>query len=200
MDLALDGRFEWQCRWLSGHVAKFGRRDACLSRATRFVNGQSFMECVGFLCFAFFPPNDACYCVFCPQAANVLPGGLPGGSVLGQRQQAFPRAALQALKERQSLSIHFTSGHGGLPVCGETVLSWRDAGSMAHIRAGSQRTGQGCHWRLPLVSGPAGGRPRRRSVVLAGAALWYLKRGYPLYVHFINGEYTGGDSYLRIKL
>lgn len=148
----------------------------------------------------FSPPNDACYCVFCPQAANVLPGGLPGGSVLGQRQQAFPRAALQALKERQSLSIHFTSGHGGLPVCGETVLSWRDAGSMAHIRAGSQRTGQGCHWRLPLVSGPAGGRPRRRSVVLAGAALWYLKRGYPLYVHFINGEYTGGDSYLRIKL
>lgn len=148
----------------------------------------------------FSPSNDACYCVFCPQAANVLPGGLPGGSVLGQRQQAFPRAALQALKERQSLSIHFTSGHGGLPVCGETVLSWRDAGSMAHIRAGSQRTGQGCHWRLPLVSGPAGGRPRRRSVVLAGAALWYLKRGYPLYVHFINGEYTGGDSYLRIKL
>lgn len=38
------------------------------------------------------------------------------------------------------------------------------------------------------------------SMVLIGAALWYLKRGYPLYVHFINGEYTEGDSYLRIKL
>lgn len=54
----------------------------------------------------------------------------------------------------------------------------------------------------PLVSGPTGGDPiwGRRGVVLTGAALWYLKRGYPLYVHFINGEYTGGDSYLRIKL
>lgn len=28
-------------------------------------------------------------------------------------------------------------------------------------------------------------------MVLVGAALWYLKREYPLYVHFISGEYSG---------
>lgn len=93
-------------------------------------------------------------------------------------------------------------GHTGSPVCGETAPSRRDAGSTARFRAGPLHAwGQGCHRRLPLASDPTeGDHPGGCSVGLTGAALWYLKRGYPLCVHFINGEYTGGDSYLRIKL
>lgn len=43
-----------------------------------------------FFFFAFSPSDDACYCVCYPQAANVLSGGLPGGSGLGQGSKLSP--------------------------------------------------------------------------------------------------------------
>lgn len=59
----------------------------------------------------------------------------------------------------------------------------------------------GCHWPSlpfsPPPSPPPWSYPLQEPplwkvrVVLTGASLWYLKREYPLYVHFINGECTG---------
>lgn len=141
-------------------------------------------------------------CLLTP-APNVSSGGLPGSSGFGKRQWFCPQGAvLQAPKECQSFTSVLHRVTQVLPVVGEAVLFWRDAGK--HSPAQGWVTAcrvQGCHRPLP-----PGLRPHRspalgrRGVVLTGAALWYLKRGYPLYVHFINGEYTGGDSYLRIKL
>lgn len=83
------------------------------------------------------------------------------------------------------------------------------SGPCHHLQGAGPAPGS-ARWGLspgpsPLVSGLTGGDVRSSedlawSSPALRAALWYLKRGYPLYVHLINGEYTGGDSYLRIKL
>lgn len=96
---------------------------------------------------------------------------------------------------------HFLLGQDCLAL-GRQSCPGEMLGCAATFRAGSWHGGCRVITRpFPLVAGPTGAPLWGRCcVVLTGAALWYLKRGYPLYVHFINGEYTGGDSYLRIKL
>lgn len=115
---------------------------------------------------------------------------------LGRDGGSLPGAVLQALKECQPCDIRLMSSHPRLPCLGETILSRRGARKYSPFQ-GSVVTGPS-----PLVSAPQQVSPLwgGHGVALPGPALWYLKRGYPLYVHFINDEYTGGDSYLRIKL
>lgn len=158
------------------------------------------MQCVGFLSFFFlmmhaFVSSD-------PQPPMFHQVGFLEAVALGRGSCSVPRVVLQAPKERQSFISVLCRVTQDRPVFGETVLFWRDAGKHSPPQGWVTACRvQGCHRPLPV-----GLRPHRSpalgrcGVVLTGAALWYLKRGYPLYVHFINGEYTGGDSYLRIKL
>lgn len=158
------------------------------------------MQCVGFL--SFFSLTMHAFVSSNPQPPRFHQAGFLEATALGRGSGSAPRAVLQAPKECQSFTSVLCPVTQDGPVFGETVLFRRDAGKRSPPQGWvTAWRVQGCHRPLPL-----GLRPHRspalgrRGVVLTGAALWYLKRGYPLYVHFINGEYTGGDSYLRIKL
>lgn len=62
-------------------------------------------------------------------------------AVFWDRGSKFPQGSFAGPEGCRPLSVHFMSGHGGLPACGETILSWRDARSTVHLRAGSQHAG-----------------------------------------------------------
>lgn len=96
---------------------------------------------------------------------------------------------------RGFLYLHFMPSHQVWPVFGKIPAC------TAPFRAGSQHVGCGVVTGPPCPPPPPpyppGSYPLQEpplwkaQVVLTGASLWYLKREYPLYVHFINGECTG---------
>lgn len=116
----------------------------------------------------------------------------------------LPQGWLWAMREchRGFLYLHFMPSHRVWPVFGETNLSWRDPGMYSPFQNWVTACRVwGCHWPS-LPSSPPRPHPPwsyplqepplwKVRVVLTGASLWYLKREYPLYVHFINGECTG---------
>lgn len=146
------------------------------------------MDCVAFL---------FCFCSLLMHVMCLLtPGSAPchQSSFLEGKTFFFgwKGAVSQALKDCWSSDaccrvLQDSSGFGRQSCLGEML------GSPATPGPGLSAQGQGCHQLLPPWSGVHGERkPLWGScgVVLTGAALWYLKRGYPLYVHLINGEYT----------
>lgn len=136
-------------------------------------------------------------------------GGLAGGGGFGQRHGFCPRVVVG--HEGMSLGIPLpplSAKPSGLAcLWGDKPILERSWHVQPLSELGHSMQGVGLSLALPpptLYTSPAP-HPRpapmvlslqepslwKARVVLTGASLWYLKREYPLYVHFINGECTG---------
>lgn len=155
-------------------------RDVCTSRgrAQRVLRLSLPFSC-----------DDTHYCVFQPVCHQE---GFLEGTALGRGWPCRPEGMLWPSDVYVWLRHETPPGFGGPPHLGVLLASTAPPGRGLHVQ------GQACPSPAPLVSDPAGDEVPLEPCV--EGALGYLKRGYPLQVPFLHGEYTEGDSYLRIKL